>query len=92
MITKLMQEIKEKLEIIDEILQKENYLVTYEKSLKYMKKEIDNRNEHIKEQQARIDKAIAFLETNEYYVTVMYDNVYEKKEELLDILKGSDIK
>lgn len=88
MITKLMQEIKERLEIIDEYLQRENYLVTYEKSLEYMKKEIDDRNEHIKEQQARIDKAIEYIMTN--HCLHLLDKSIINSKELLDILKGSD--
>lgn len=88
MITKLMQEIKERLEIIDEYLQKENYLVTYEKSLEYMKKGIDDRNEHIKEQQARIDKAIRILNSAKNH----YDNdkTNWSIERTLRVLKGSD--
>ena len=52
--------------------------------------EIIQKNRELDKLEDVIYKAIAFLETNEYYVTLMYDNVYEKKEELLDILKGSD--
>ena len=44
----------------------------------------------IKEQQARIDKAIEYIENNGDDIVYSYDLAREKIDKLLDILKGSD--
>ena len=94
MITRLMIEIKDKLEVIDKYLQGEQYLKYYEDNMAIMKGVLDRKNKKINNLQERIDKAIEYCEKelndgrsleNQWLM-----GCYDTCKELLDILKGEE--